>query len=57
MVTTAKRWRIEDKRRGRRTVVAFATDYQVNVWRRRGFDVVEIPLPEPENCDDTGGAR
>ena len=56
MVT--KRWRIEDKRRGRRTVVAFATDYQVNVWRRRGFDVVEIPLPnEPEDRDDTGGAR
>ena len=55
MVTTERRiWRIEHKRKDRRTVVGFATDYQVDAWRSRGFELVEIPLP-PEDRDDDGG--
>ena len=55
MVTTERRiWRIERQRRDRRTVVGFATDYQVDAWRARGFELVEIPLP-PEGRDNDGG--
>ena len=55
MVTTERRiWRIERKRGDRKTVVGFADSRQVDAWRSRGFELVEIPLP-PEDRDKDGG--